>query len=204
MIIYVFLNCAAQYLYMSDTIQDQTFNKELLLEKPLVKAVYENCLFNNADLSNLNFSDYRFIDCVFSGCNLSLTKLNKTGMQDVKFVGCKMLGLHFDAVNEFGLGLSFENCLLNHSSFYNRKLKKTVFKGCALQECDFTRCDLTAVQFNECDLLSATFDDTILEKTDFRTAYNYSLDPEKNRIKKARFSTNGLAGLLQKYDIEID
>jgi len=40
--------------------------------------------------------------------------------------------------------------------------------------------------------------------TDFRTSVNYSLDPERNRIKKARFSLSGIAGLLDKYDIEID
>jgi fluoroquinolone resistance protein len=189
---------------MQDTIQDQTFTKELILEKPLIKGVYENCLFNNLDLSNLNFSDYRFIDCVFNGCNLSLTKLNKTGLQEVKFQGCKMLGLHFDAVNDFGLEVSFENCMLNHSSFYKKKLKKVIFKTCALQECDFTQSDLTAAQFNDCDLLNAAFSDTVLEKTDFRTAYNYTFDPERNRIKKARFSMNGLAGLLHKYDIQVD
>ncbi|RZK68969.1 MAG: pentapeptide repeat-containing protein [Pedobacter sp.] len=189
---------------MQDSIQDQIFTKELLLEKPLSKGAYENCSFNNIDLSNLNFSDFRFIDCTFNGCNLSLTKLNKTGLQDVKFVGCKMLGLHFDAVNDFGLGISFENCMLNHSSFYKKKLKKIVFKSCSLQECDFSQCDLTAAHFQDCDLLTATFDDTILEKTDFRTAYNYTLDPERNRVKKARFFTNGLAGLLQKYDIIVD
>ena len=189
---------------MQDTIQDQTFNKEALLQTPLTKGTYENCVFIAADLSNLNFSDYRFIDCVFNGCNLSLTKLNKTGLQDVKFLGCKMLGLHFDAANEFGLSVSFENCQLNHSSFYNKKLKKTAFKSCQLQECDFTLTDLSAASFNDCDLLNATFDDTQLEKADFRNAFNYSLDPERNRIKKARFSTNGLAGLLQKYDIQID
>jgi fluoroquinolone resistance protein len=189
---------------MQDTIQDQKFTKEILIVKPLLRAVYENCSFNNLDLSNLNFSDYRFIDCVFNGCNLSLTKLNKTGMQEVKFLGCKMLGLHFDAVNEFGLGLSFENCILNHSSFYKKKLKKTIFKNCAMQECDFSLTDLTAVQFDGCDLLNATFSDSILEKADFRTAYNYSFNPERNRIKKARFSTSGLIGLLHKYDILVD
>ena len=189
---------------MQHTIQDQKINKEWLLEHSLDKGIYENCEFNNIDISNLNFSDYRFIDCVFNGCNLSLTKLDKTGLQDVKFIGCKMLGLHFDALSDFGLSVSFENCLLNHSTFYSKKLKKTVFKGCSLQECDFTKCDLTATQFLDCDLLNTTFDDTILEKTDFRTAYNYAFNPERNRVKKARFSTNGLAGLLHKYEILID
>jgi hypothetical protein len=43
-----------------------------------------------------------------------------------------------------------------------------------------------------------------LEKADFRTSYNYSINPEVNRIKKAKFSTAGIAGLLCKYDIEIE
>ena len=47
------------------------------------------------------------------------------------------------------------------------------------------------------------FTDTIFEKKDFRTATSYSIDPEKNTIKKARFSLGGVAGLLDKYDIEI-
>ncbi len=68
---------------------------------------------------------------------------------------------------------------------------------------DFTACDLTDSSFHQCDLTRATFDRTILEKADFRTSYNYTLDPEANRIKKAKFSVAGVSGLLQKYDIVI-
>ena len=49
-----------------------------------------------------------------------------------------------------------------------------------------------------------SFAGTILEKVDFRTAFNYSIDLERNRIKKARFSAKGVVGLLDKYDIDID
>jgi hypothetical protein len=42
-----------------------------------------------------------------------------------------------------------------------------------------------------------------MEKADFRSAFNYSINPEINRIKKAKFSLTGLQGLLGKYDIEI-
>jgi fluoroquinolone resistance protein len=42
------------------------------------------------------------------------------------------------------------------------------------------------------------------EKTDFRTAINYSIDPENNRIKKAKFNFSEIFGLLDKYDIEIE
>lgn len=114
-----------------------------------------------------------------------------------------MLGLHFDTCSEFGLSFSFDTCQLNHSSFYKTKLKKTVFKNSQLQDTDFAETDLTSAMFDNCNLIQATFDNTILEKADFRTSYNYSLDPEINRIKKAKFSISGISGLLDKYDIDI-
>ena len=98
---------------------------------------------------------------------------------------------------------NFENCQLNHSSFNALKLKKTLFTGSQLREVDFAACDLTEAVFDECDLLNATFARTLLEKADFRTARNFSIDPELNRIKKAKFSITGLGGLLAKYDIVI-
>jgi len=49
--------------------------------------------------------------------------------------------------------------------------------------------------------MRATFDNSILAGTDFRSASNYSFDPEKNKIRKAKFSLAGLPGLLDKYDI---
>ena len=69
---------------------------------------------------------------------------------------------------------------------------------------DFSEADLTGVVFDNCDLTKAIFDQTNLEKVDFRTSYNYSIDPEKNRIHKARFSASDIAGLLDKYDIHIE
>jgi fluoroquinolone resistance protein len=60
------------------------------------------------------------------------------------------------------------------------------------------------VIFDNCDLKNAAFDQTILEKADFRTAFNYSIDPDNNKIKKAKFSISGLTGLLEKYNIEIE
>jgi len=68
---------------------------------------------------------------------------------------------------------------------------------------DLTECDLASAVFDHCDLAGATFENTILEKADLRTSFNYSIDPERNRVKKAKFSLQGLPGLLNKYDIEI-
>lgn len=180
-------------------IENQTFEKVT----SLTKGEYDTCRFLHCDFSEADFSEFQFSDCEFIDCNLSLVKLMKTAMRDVQFSDCKMLGLRFDDCHKFGLMLRFKQCMLNHTSFYQVNLKKIIFKGCKLIEVDFTETDLTASTFDECDLAGATFSYTILEKADLRTAQNYTIDPEQNRIKKTKFSLQGIHGLLQKYSIEI-
>jgi fluoroquinolone resistance protein len=171
---------------------------------PLVIGEYENCKFNNCDLSNANFSEFKLVNCEFNSCNLSLVRLNKTVLQNVKFKDCKLLGLLFEKCNPFGLELGLDSCNLNHSSFYKLKLKKIIFRNCQLQEADFSECDLSNSVFNNCDLSNTKFENTVLEKADLRGSVNFSIDPELNKIKKAKFSLTEIRGLLDKYDIEIE
>ena len=184
-------------------IKDETIERFDFTTIPLKMGEYECCTFSGCDFSNTDLSDIKFFDCVFTGCNLSLAKMQKTVLRDVQFKDCKMLGLRMDECNKFGFGVRFENCSLAHSSFYQKILKKTTFKNTILQEVDFTACDLTEAIFDNCDLANATFDNTTLEKADLRTAYNYSIDPDKNKIRKAKFSLVGVSGLLDKYNIDI-
>lgn len=183
---------------------NKTYDKVDFKLNPIPKGEYEKCVFTQCDLSGTNLSGIKFIDCIFTDCNLSLANLTKTSFQEAVFKDCKMLGMRFDNCNKFMLSVAFENCTLNHSSFYNTKINKTKFKHCQLQECDFTGADLSATLFDTCDLASATFESTILEKADLRTSFNYSINPAINGIKKAKFSLYGLPGLLDKYDIDIE
>jgi uncharacterized protein YjbI with pentapeptide repeats len=73
-----------------------------------------------------------------------------------------------------------------------------------MEEVDLSDSDLSSCLFENCNLNRAVFENTILDKADLRTAYNFSIDPEKNRLKKTKFSLRGTPGLLDKYDIEID
>jgi uncharacterized protein YjbI with pentapeptide repeats len=68
---------------------------------------------------------------------------------------------------------------------------------------DFMASDLTEVVFDNCNLRHAVFIDTIANKADFSTSYDFIIDPEKNKLKRAVFSTENLAGLLKKYDLII-
>ena len=184
--------------------EDKIFDKINYTQQPFPKGEYENCTFSTCYFSNADLSNVKFITCKFEHCNLSMALLGNTAFKEVTFSNSKMLGLRFDHCSTMAFEISVENCTLNHSSFFKMKLKNTVFKSSNLEEADFTECDLTSAMFDNCNLLKAIFNKTILEKTNFTTSYNYSLDPEMNRIKKAKFSLNGVAGLLTKYNIEID
>ena len=185
-------------------IQDKKFEKEDFTSNELPIADYENCVFLNCNLSNADLSKRVFIECEFNFSNLSTAKLAVTAFKNVKFKDCKLLGLHFENCDQFLFEVDFDNCFLNLCSFYKLKLKKTRFRNSNLSEVDFTDADLTNALFANCDLAGARFENTILEKADLRTARNYSIDPELNKIKKAKFSIQGIAGLLAKYDIEIE
>lgn len=185
-------------------IDNYTFEKDEFMDDPFRKGEYENCLFRGVDFSEIDFSESVFTDCRFEGCNLSMVKLHDTAFREVLFSDCKMLGLQFDECNKFGFFVRFERCQLNFSSFNGVKAKLTRFKECQLREVDFTECDLTECVMEECDLMGATFHYTTLEKADLRSAYNYTIDPETNRIRRAFFSRSGIEGLLYRYDLRIE
>jgi len=189
---------------MEHTITNKEISNSDLIERPLANGEYEKCTFRNCDLSSADLSGILFVNSEFAGCNLSLAQLNKTTFRDVVFRECKMLGLQFQNCNKFAISFSFHHCVLNHSSFYQMKLKGTVFSHTLLHEVDFAGCDLTTAAFDTCDFSGAVFDRTILERADLRTAYNYSIDPEINKIKKAKFSLPAVTGLLHKYNIDIE
>ena len=125
-------------------------------------------------------------------------------MKEVRFKGCKLIGVNFSSCSDFLFSVNFQKCLLDYCSFADKKMKSTSFSDCSMKEVDFSATDLTMSVFQNCDLQQAVFNRTNLEKADFRTATNYTIDPESNKMKKAIFSHYGIAGLLRKYNIEIE
>ena len=182
-----------------DIVAEKKFEKV----NALPVGEYELCVFTGCDFSDKDFSGSKFIECEFKDCNLSLAKISNVIFRDTKFRDCKMLGMMFNTCNSFGFSAGFENCNLQHASFYQRKMKGFIFRNSNLTEVDFTECDLTLANFDTCDFAGATFDRTILEKADLQTSFNYIINPEQNKIKKAKFSLSGIPGLLLQYDIQI-
>jgi len=183
---------------------NRRFDKIDFRENALPDGSYEECQFINCNFNGVDLSGRTFVSCTFDGCDASLVKLKNTSLQDVKFLNCKLLGVQFSDCRKFLLELAFENCMIKLSLFSGMKLKHMHFKNCNLQETDFSEADLTGTFFDTCDLLQATFFHTNLEQANFTSAFNYSINPETNRLRKAKFSLHGVVGLLDTYGIEIE
>ena len=184
-------------------IIDQEFKGIDFQKNPLQKAEYDTCTFVNCNLSSIQLSNIVFVECFFIDCNLSLSAIKNTSFKDVNFENCKLLGLQFNECNSFLLNFTFTGCILNLTSFFKLNIPKTIFTNCKLEESDFVEANLANSIFDNCDLTKATFENTNLEKVNFSTSYNYTIDPEINRLKKATFSKDGLEGLLQKHQLII-
>jgi len=189
---------------MEDLIHIQkTFEKVVYIDKRISNREFEDCIFKNCDFSNSDFSNNTFMDCEFIDCNLSMTNLTATSLKTVSFKNCKLLGIHFDKCTDFLFTAHFQDCVLDYSSFVNKKMPKTKFNSCSMKEANFVGSNLSNSVFNNCNLDNAVFNETQLKEVDFTTAYNFKIDPEFNPMKKAKFSTQGISGLLEKYDIKI-
>jgi len=184
--------------------EDEIFDKQDYSVNRIPKGDYEYCTFKNCNFSEGFLSEVRFLECEFIDCNLSSANLTSSSFQDVKLMGCKILGVRFDSCNSFGFALYIENCQLNHSSFYQVDLSYTKIINSKLHNVEFTEANLSRCTFDDCDFQGATFQNTNLEKADFRKAINYNIYPERNKIKGAKFSLEGIEGLLASYDIVVE
>jgi uncharacterized protein YjbI with pentapeptide repeats len=181
----------------------KTFDKVIFIDKKVNNREFEDCVFKNCDFSNSDFAMNTFLDCEFIDCNLSMTNLSGTSLKTVHFINCKLLGIAFNSCMDFLFHVSFQDCILDYSIFNNKKMPKTTFNNCSVREVSFISTNLSNSVFEKCNLDGAIFNDTQLKEVNFLTAYNYKIDPEFNPMRKAKFSMQGIPGLLDKYDIKI-
>jgi len=187
-----------------EQLKDQVFEKTDYSNKKIEDSEFESCKFINCNFSNADLSYVSFIDCSFDNCNLSMIKLYNTGLRDVRFVNSKIIGVDFSECTEFNFTVSFNQCCLDYSYFQKNALKKSMFADCSIKEANFTKSDLSGAVFSHCDFTGTVFHQNNLSGADLRSAENFVINPENNKIKKALFSRYNIIGLVQKYDIVIE
>lgn len=198
-------NIEENYMKKGELIHESKLFQNIVYSgKETKNREFDNCSFENCDFSNGSFSSCKFIDCVFTNCNLTMVKLKNCQLNNIIFKDSKLLGVNFSECIDFGFLVKINSCVLDYCSFERKKLTKTSFINSSMKDVNFTESNLTSSIFDNCDLSGAAFENTVLEKADLRTSYNYSINPEINRIRKAKFSIYGIIGLLEKYNIIVE
>lgn len=149
-----------------------------------------------------DLSDHKYLDCtvrnsVISGCAIDRAVLS------VHFEQCKIEGLNFFTVKTSLLAVSFERCVIRHCSFAGLKLHNTRFTHCELINVDFADADLTSADFQSSRFVESTFNNTTLTKANFREAIGYMIDPQRNKVRGARFDLPEVLSLLLPFGIRI-
>ena len=188
---------------MTNYFLDSNFNHIAFATDELNLKEFERCVFMNCDFTACNFIGVTFIDCHFKVCNFDGAKINHVALRTVRFEQCQIKEVNFSMCDKLIFEISFIECILDFSKFYTLKIKGTAFTDCSLIAVDFMNADLTAVIFENCDLYRSEFNKAIANKANFRTSYNYAIDPEKTKVKKAIFSLSEVKGLLYKHDLKI-
>ncbi|CAG5068512.1 hypothetical protein DYBT9623_01243 [Dyadobacter sp. CECT 9623] len=179
----------------------ESINNVDFTEQTPVESAYEQVTFNNCTFSDLSGID--FIDCVFKSCNLSNAVVKNCKMSDIIFSNCKLTGVNFSEAKDFAFAVKFEECILDYAIFERKKLNKSFFTKSKIHGADFTQADLSKSKIHDCDFWDAVFVNTNLAGLDFTTSKNFTIDPTSNNIRKAKFLSSDLAGLLTKFDIII-
>lgn len=180
------------------------FADEDFVGSPLDEGEYEQCIFSKIDMAGKNITKYVFIDCEFIDCDLSNANLSGTAFRNVQFKNCKLLGLRFDSCDPFLFEVHFYSCQLDHASFHKCSMKEATFENSSARNVDFTSAILSGARFRDTNLEGAAFENTDLSESDLSGAVNFIILPSINNIKNARFSLEGLPGLLTEYNIKID
>lgn len=165
---------------------------------------FDVCTFTGCDFSYADLTGCVFSDCVFDGCRMTLTVLTDTVLRRAAFKKSDLRGIDFEAVSEFGFGITCDASRLDNCSFVRRNMKDTLFKGGELRECYFAGCDLSGAVFDDCLMAGTTFEHCDLSGADLRTAIGYVIDPFGNRVAKARFSEHNLAGLVGSLGVVVE
>lgn len=188
---------------MHDFIFDKNFDQITYDKYELTNKEFENCTFTNCDMTQSFFTGTTFVDCTFKNCNFKDAKIGHVGLRNVLFIECNFTSVNFAMTDQVIYEFHFTNCLLDYAQFYKLKLKGMQFTNCSMVSVDFMESDLTEALFDNCNLRLAVFSDTNLTKADFYTSHNFSINPEKNKLKKAIFSNENVKGLLDKYEVII-
>ena len=182
---------------------DQRFEEIEMQASHVEDRSFDGCTFYKVNFSGTTFIRCRFLDCTFEQSELSNVNLLSSQLKNVKFKECKLVGINWTATTAL-MHTTWQNSILNYGNFSGLDLRKSILQNCVSREADYAETNLSESNLTGTDFTSSRFANTNLTKADLRQAKNYSIRPDSNKIKKAKFSLPEAMLLLYGLDIELE
>lgn len=122
-----------------------------------------------ATLYNLFISEFNFEDvdlsssviknCEFENCNFFHTDLRNAECVGTKFHHCDMLGINGEEGSFYGA--TFEDCILDGSSFIHSNLATAKFKKCDVKDVDIQASCVVGTEWIATNTKTVNMDDTV-------------------------------------------
>jgi uncharacterized protein YjbI with pentapeptide repeats len=93
---------------------------------------------------------------------------------------------------------------MSNTVFSDLDFRRGIISSCRISESDFSACELGKADFSGSIFDRVMFHHCNLEKADFREAEGYSINPESNKIRSARFSLPEAQSFLGFLGIRLD
>lgn len=170
-------------------------------DKFILPGMFYSCTFHYCDFTEICLDTCVFENCKFFECNFSLLSVKHTRFIDVVFQKSKINGVDFSECDRLITEISFLECRVRNCNFSGLYLKKQNFSHSEIIESDFINTELRSSDFSHCLLTGTMFHNCNLMKADFSYAKNYTLNPEGNQLRKAKFTMPEAVALLQHLDI---
>ena len=185
--------------------QEKEFKNLNFRERIINGVEFYNCTFTYCDFFKSKFQNCEFEKCSFISSDLSLIIPSNTKLVDVTFSKSKIIGVNWTNIKALSAPskFNFYECKIDNSSFMRLNLQGIQIIDCSANDVDFTETDLTKSEFRGTDLSKSKFLNTNLFFADLSEAINYSLDPNRNKLKKTIFSFPEVTALLHSFDIII-
>jgi uncharacterized protein YjbI with pentapeptide repeats len=186
----------------NETSYDEQVFDGIVCTRNIKNISFVDCVFNGCKFQQIQWQSCLFEDCEFINCDLSLNSFVSVGLRDTKFKECKLLGINWSDLSKPVL-TEFDSCIMDQCIFEHLDLRNTSFSNSRLQSAELHQCNLTKTNFSGCNLSHCVFENCDLSHAWFENATNYTINPQTNVLKKAKFSYPEVLSFLHPFDIEI-
>ncbi|WP_151733025.1 pentapeptide repeat-containing protein ['Paenibacillus yunnanensis' Narsing Rao et al. 2020] len=114
------------------------------------RVACDKVIFRNVTIAESALPSIELTDVIFENCDLSNVNFSEAFIHRTEFRRCKMLGTDFSDARLQNVRLI--DCLADFANFRMGSFKQVAFESSSLISSDFYRCGLNSVAYSKCNI----------------------------------------------------